>query len=138
VFSHIELNVSDLRKSVAFYLSTLSRLGFQKADEGEGYVRISNGRDAVITLCPVGDTYRDHAYHRKGVGLGHFAISVESREVVDGMAEHLATLGIALLGDGKVELGYRRGYYTIAFEDTDRIMIEIVHHDPHYFSLLPP
>jgi hypothetical protein len=63
---------------------------------------------------------------------------VEAREVVDQMSSHLAGLGILLLGDGKVDTGYRRGYYTLAFEDPDRIMIEIVYHDPYYFSLLPP
>jgi catechol 2,3-dioxygenase-like lactoylglutathione lyase family enzyme len=138
VFSHVELNVSNLQASVAFYLGALGPLGFQKADEGEEYVRLSNGRDAVITLCPVGEEYRCYTYHRKGVGLGHLAIAVESRQIVNRMAEHLAALGIPLLGEGKVELEYRRGYYTIAFEDLDRIMIEIVYHDPYYFSLLPP
>jgi catechol 2,3-dioxygenase-like lactoylglutathione lyase family enzyme len=101
-------------------------------------VRISNGRDAVIVLCPVQDAYRDRPCHRRAVGLSHFAIAVDSIEVVDEMEAHLARLGIPLLGEGKVELGYRRGYHTLAFEDPDRIMIEIVHHDPHYFSLLPP
>jgi hypothetical protein len=48
--------------------------------------------------------------------------------------QHLDQLAIGLLGDGLVELGYRRGYYTLAFEDPDRIMIEIVWHDPHYFA----
>ena len=54
------------------------------------------------------------------------------------MEAHLVGLGIPLFGEGKVELGYRRGYYTLAFEDPDRVMIEIVHHDLHYFSSLPP
>ncbi|MGK3967739.1 VOC family protein [Sorangium sp. So ce118] len=138
MFSHVELNVSDLKASVDFYLGALGPLGFQKADGGEDYVRISNGRDAVITLCPVAAEYRCHTYHRKGIGLGHLAIAVESRELVDRVAEHLAALGVPLLGDGKVELEYRRGYYTIAFEDLDRIMIEIAYHDPFYFSLSPP
>lgn len=139
MFSHIELNVLDLDESVRFYLSALGHLGFQKADGIEGeYARLSNGHDTVITLCPVEDAYRQYTYHRKGVGLGHIAIAVESRELIDQMAAHLASIGIPLLGDGKVETGYRHGYYTLAFEDPDRIMIEIVHNDPYYFSLLPP
>jgi catechol 2,3-dioxygenase-like lactoylglutathione lyase family enzyme len=92
----------------------------------------------VITLCPVQDEYRDRTYHRRAVGFSHFAIAVDSVKVVDEMAAHLARQGIPLLGEGKMELGYRRDYYTLAFEDPDRMMIEIVHHDPHYFSLLPP
>jgi catechol 2,3-dioxygenase-like lactoylglutathione lyase family enzyme len=138
LISHIELNVSNLDTSVQFYLAALSPLGFKKADGSDEYVRISNGRDSVITLCPVADAYRDRGYHRRAVGLGHFAISVDSRWRVDSMASHLAEVGITLLGKGTVELEYRRGYYTLAFEDPDRVMIEIVHHDPAYFSLLPP
>ncbi len=84
------------------------------------------------------EAYKERAYHRKAVGLGHIAIAVESSDVVDQMERHLCTLGIRMLGDGKVKLDYRRGYYTLAFEDPDRIMIEIVCHDPFYFSLLHP
>lgn len=138
VFSHVELNVSDLERSVGFYLSALEPLGFQRADGSEEYVRISNGRDAVIALCPVGGAFRHRGYHRHATGLGHLAIAVDSADMVDTMEQHLSALGIPLLGEGKVELGYRGGYYTLAFEDPDRIMIEIVHHDPHYFSLSPP
>ena len=138
MFSHIEINVSNLETSVQFYLAALKPLGFQRADGSEEYTRISNGRDAVITLCPVAETFRDRGYHRKAIGLGHIAISAPSADLIDRMAEHLATVGVPLLGEGKVELGYRRGYYTLAFEDPDRIMIEIVHHDPYYFALSPP
>ena len=138
MISHIQLNVSDLEAAVAFYLAALAPLGFRRADGSDGYVRISNDLDSVIVLCPVQTAYRAFAYHRRGLGLGHFALSVESRGVVDGMAAHLGSLGIPLLGEGVVEIGYRRGYYTLAFEDLDRIMVEIVHHDPFYFSALAP
>ena len=138
MISHLELNVTDLETSVRFYLSALSVLGFRRADASEEYVRISNGIDTVITLCPVQAAFRTLGYHRRGVGLGHFAIAVESATTVDAMAAHLRTLGIPLLGEGLLQLGYRRGYYTLAFEDPDRIMIEIVHHDPYYFDLSPP
>lgn len=138
MISHVEFNVSNLDASVQFYLSALRPLGFERTDGSDEYVRISNGRDTVITLCPVQDAYRERTYHRRAVGLSHFAIAVDSVGVVDDMATYLLGQGIPLLGEGKVELGYRRGYYTLAFEDPDRIMIEIVHHDPYYFSLLPP
>ena len=137
MFSHIELNVSDLDVSLRFYLSALAPLGFQVADQEEGkYARLTD-EHSVIVLCPVEPKHQHILYHRKAVGLGHFALVAESHDVVDEMAEHLTTLGVPLLGDGKVEVGYRRGYYTLAFEDPDRIMIEIVHHDAFYFSSLP-
>lgn len=137
-FSHIELNVSNLDQSVAFYMSVLGPFGFLKADAEAGqYARLTNGRDAVIVLTPVAEKHSDHPYHRKATGLSHLALAVESRQEVDRMAAVLAALGVPLLGEGKVELGYRRGYYTLAFEDPDRIMIEIVYHDEYYFSASP-
>jgi predicted lactoylglutathione lyase len=68
------------------------------------------------------------------VGLSHFALAVESRALVDQMETHLASICVPLLGHGKVEIEYRGGYYTLSFEDPDRVMIEIVYHEPSYFS----
>jgi catechol 2,3-dioxygenase-like lactoylglutathione lyase family enzyme len=137
MFSHIELNVSDLEKSVRFYLETLGPLGFRAADSADDYARLTDGSAAVIVLCPVAIAHAGRPYHRRGIGLGHFAIAVESRRMVEEMAAHLARLGIVLLGEGMVDLGYRRGYYTLSFEDHDRIMIEVVWHDPYYFAATP-
>ncbi len=138
-FSHIQLNVTDLSVSTDFYLKVLSPLGFTAADGHESeYMRITNGTNLVIVLCPVDDRFRNIKYHRKAVGLGHLAISVPSKRVVDEMELHLESCGIDLLGDGKTELGYRRGYYCLLFEDPDRIMIEIVCHDTFYYSADPP
>ncbi|MCK6587124.1 MAG: VOC family protein [Polyangiaceae bacterium] len=138
-FSHIALNVTDLQRSVQFYTSVLRPLSFHLADSLDGhFARITNGKDAVIVLAPVGDKYRDRIYHRRAVGLAHFALAVETRAQLDEMAKHLASLGVALLGQGRVESEYRRGYSTFSFEDPDRIMIEIVHHDAYYFSTSPP
>jgi catechol-2,3-dioxygenase len=134
-FSHIQLNVSDLEASVQFYQATLSPLGFRVADKAAGeYARLTNGKNLVIVLCPTEEKYQDIKYHRKAIGLSHFAISVSSKQVVDEMEEHLRALNIKPLGEGKIELGYRRGYYCILFECPDRIMIEVVCHNSFYFS----
>lgn len=74
-------------------------------------------------------------YHRKRVGLAHFAVTASSRETIDTMERHLLSMGVPLLGNGKCETGYRGEYYTLAFEDPDRIMIEVVWHRPAYFAL---
>lgn len=133
--SHIALNVTDLEKSIEFYLKTLSPLGFKLADKEDGeYARLTNGKNFVIVLSPTQEKYLGYKYHRRAVGLGHFAISVPTNKYVDDMEKHLLSLNIKTLGEGKIELGYRRGYYCLLFECPDRIMIEIVCHDPFYFS----
>lgn len=138
-FSHIALNVASLRQSVEFYTRVLAPLSFHLADSVEGrFARLTNGKDAVIVLAQVGDKHRDRPYHRRAVGLAHFALTAETLAELDEMARHLAMLGVPLLGQGRVALDYRRGYRTFAFEDPDRIMIEIVHHDAYYFSMAPP
>jgi len=138
-FSHLQLNVSDMELSKRFYLKALAPLGFREADSEAGqYTRLTNGSNLVIVLCPTDPKYRDFSYHRKGTGLGHIAIAVSSNTTIDAMEQHLLSLKIPILGEGKVELGYRRGYYCVLFEDPDRIMIEIVSHNPFYFSYEKP
>jgi len=128
-----------METSKRFYLRALAPLGFCEADSAAGeYTRLTNGTDMVIVLCPTELKHRNSTYHRKATGLGHFAIAVSSNIVVDEMERHILSLKIPILGEGKVELGYRRGYYCILFEDPDRIMIEIVSHDPFYFSYEKP
>lgn len=137
-FSHIQLNVLELERSCRFYLDVLKPIGFREADSKIGrFVRITNNTDAVIVLCPVEERFRHLSYHRKAVGLGHLAISVPSRTEVDIMEAHLRSLDIPILGEGKLETNYRKGYYSLFFEDHDRILLEIVCHDPFYFSALP-
>jgi catechol 2,3-dioxygenase-like lactoylglutathione lyase family enzyme len=83
-FSHISINVTDLEKSIEFYLKTLSPLGFRLVDTEDGeYGRLTNCKNFVIILSPAGKKYLDFKYHRRAVGLAHFAISVPSNQCVD-------------------------------------------------------
>ena len=133
--SHLALIVTDLTASRAFYLSTLAPLNFTEADgEAARFVRLSNGASFVIVLAQVEDRFRSRNYHRKCVGLNHFAVSVGDRADVDVMARHLGQSDVPLLGSGVYDMAYRGGYYGLLFEDPVRIMIEIVHHRSTYFD----
>ena len=136
--SHISLNVYDLKRSTSFYLDALAPLGFRAADGDEDYQRITNGTNLVIVLSPVSDAMRPRGYHRKAIGLHHIAIAVEHRHEVDAFHEHLLAMGVEPRGGGPIDSDYRGGYYSVFFEDPDRILIEVVHHLPAYFDVELP
>ncbi len=135
MISHVALIVSDLERSERFYLETLALLGFIKADSVAGeYTRLTNGRDTVIVLAPVEERFSGVRHHRKCIGLNHLALRAESRQQIDAVEQRLLDLGVRLLGEGKVDTEYRGEYYTLAFQDPDKIMVEIVYHGEQYFT----
>lgn len=134
-FSHLALLVADLHASRDFYISVLAPLNFVEADsEINRFVRLTNGRNLVIVLAQVEDNYRENGFHRKNIGMNHFALSVSKIEDIDAMASHLRKLEIPLLGEGLFKSTYRGGYSGLMIEDPNRIMIEIVHHQLAYFE----
>lgn len=132
-FSHIELIVSDLEVSSSFYLKALAPLGFVRADSEPGmFIRLTNGRDASIELSTVDDRFKGREYNRGAVGLGHLALAVESKELLDMMESHLNELNIPITVG--LSMAYRGGYDCFYFEDPDQMYIEIVHHNKLYFA----
>src|SRR5438067_1251090 len=107
MISHIDLNVSDIGRSARFYLDVLAPLRFRRTDSDHSFIRLANGRDTVIILSAVDAAFHHFPYHRKAIGLGHFALSIESRECVDRMAAHLIALRVPILGNGLVDSDYR-------------------------------
>ena len=122
MISHVALIVSDLPASEAFYLAALGPLGFSKADAVPGeYIRLTNGEDAVLVLLPLADQYSEFRYHRRGVGLNHIAFQAAHRDAIGKVIEAMRARGIAPLGEGRVNTGYRGVYDTVSFEDPDRV-----------------
>jgi catechol 2,3-dioxygenase-like lactoylglutathione lyase family enzyme len=134
-FSHLALNVTDLERSVRFYLETLEPLGLRAADgEPSHYARLTNGRDLVLVLAQAEARFLDRPHHRKTPGLHHFALAVPTPADLAEMARHLERLGVPLLGGQLHASDYRGGYSGLMFEDPDRITIEIAHHHPDYYA----
>ena len=124
-----------MQASEAFYLALLRPLGFRKADAVVGqYTRLTNGADAVLVLSPLEDAYAGLAHHRRGVGMNHLAFRAPSQAALDEIVEAMRERGVRPLGEGRVETGYRGLYDTVAFEDPDRIMVEVVCHGEGYFE----
>jgi len=122
---HVEMYVSDLTKTKAFWTWFLSELGYevyQKWNEGISY-KLS---DTYLVFVQTEENYLDVKYHRKRTGLNHIAFHAESRGMVDEMREKLKERNVALLYDDKYPFAGGKNYYALFFEDPDRIKVELV------------
>lgn len=122
---HVELYVSDLQRSVAFWSWLLVRLGYsehQRWPEGQSWI-VQGGAYIVVVQAPP-----DHlaaGYHRRRVGLNHIAFQVESRQAVDDFTAHLRQRGVPVLYEDSHPYAGGGDTYAVFFEDPDRIKLEI-------------
>ncbi len=127
--SHVEINVSDYKKSVLFYDLILLSLGWEKLVSRNDHTTYSDGTLKII-LCPTAPSYIENGYHRKRIGLNHLAITAPTKEVVDEFhKEILVANDIPALYE-QLPTG-DKDYYSVFFEDPDRIKLEVVY-SPHY------
>lgn len=123
---HVELYVSDLEASVAFWTPFMALLGYE-ADRWSGGMNYVRGTDdAYFCLLPADPQHLAAGYHRKRVGLNHLAFKAESRAQVDEVANWLKASGHSLLYADKHPYAGGPGYYAVFCEDPDRIKLEVV------------
>ncbi|MEA2353176.1 MAG: glyoxylase family protein [Thermoleophilaceae bacterium] len=132
---HLDLVVTDLERSLAFYRELLEPLGYVRTSEIEGergervvYVGRQGGMGSV-SLREVQSDAHEVPYERYGIGLHHLAFAAESRARVDERARWLRAAG-ATIESGPEEYGYTPGYYAVFFYDPDGIKLELVHRPP--------
>ncbi|XVQ07122.1 VOC family protein [Spirillospora sp. CA-255316] len=119
---HVGLNVTDLDRSLPFYLRVF---GFDVQAEGkeEGRRWAFLGRDGrlVLTLWQQSET----AFPTRAAGLHHLSFQVESIEEVKAAEEVLRELDAAFAYDGVVPHGEGAASGGIFFTDPDGIRLEI-------------
>jgi catechol 2,3-dioxygenase-like lactoylglutathione lyase family enzyme len=131
-FSHVDLVVSDLDRSLSFYGGLLEPLGWTRLGEivgeaGERVVyRSVPGSFTALGLRQKRSDAHGVPFDRYAVGLHHVCFDVASREVVDERAEWLAGQG-AEIESGPHEYDYTPGYYAVFFLDPDGIKLELLH-----------
>ena len=95
VIHHVEIYVSDLKKTIEFWSWFLEELGydvFQKWDSGISW-RLG---ETYIVFVQTEERFLDVPYHRSRVGLNHLAFHATSREQVDDVTHQLNAKGVTI------------------------------------------
>jgi catechol 2,3-dioxygenase-like lactoylglutathione lyase family enzyme len=127
VLHHVEIYVSNLSVTRAFWSELLAQIGYSvTADFGDGFT-LSAGKDAYLTFVQVADKHAPRKYHRSGVGLNHLAFKVSGRERVDALRQFCFERRYRCLYDDNYPFANGgTDYYALYVEDPDRIKIEFV------------
>jgi catechol 2,3-dioxygenase-like lactoylglutathione lyase family enzyme len=123
---HIEIYVSDLKKTIVFWEWFLTKKFaykiFQKWDRG---ISFKLG-DTYIVFFQTEKKYLSNPYNRKNTGLNHLAFHCSSKEFVDTLTKELKEKNINILYAYKHPYAGGENYYAVFFEDPDRIKVEVV------------
>lgn len=132
VIDHLDLVVTDLERSLAFYRGLLAPLGYTRSSEIEGergervVYLLRSGQRGSLSVRAVQSDAHEVPYDRYGIGLHHLAFAAPSRRVVDERATWLRSQG-ATIESGPEEYPYSPSYYAVFFYDPDGIKLELVH-----------
>lgn len=125
---HIQINVSEKKKSFPFYKELLALLGYKILFE-KGPVLGMGNKTTDIWLIQTSVKFKSNKYHRKNTGLNHISFGVESKDDVDQITKDFIKLkNIRPLYNSPKEFPeYEAGYYAVFFEDPDKIKLEITY-----------
>lgn len=127
--NHVEIYVSDLRRSVEFWGWLLLEVGFEPYQEWE------EGRSwrcgaSYIVLVQSAEPHRSQGFHRRRPGLNHVALWAGPGERVLELTEQLRQRGVPILYEDRREGETGApSRWTVWFEDPDRIKVELVSSD---------
>ncbi|MFC0522153.1 VOC family protein [Pontibacillus salicampi] len=122
---HVEVNVSDLPKSLSFWDWLLTHLGYepyQEWEQGKSY-RLGS---SYLVFVQTEEEFLTPSYHRKRTGLNHLAFYGDSQEHVDELTRLLREKRIPILYEKEHPYAGGEHYYAVFFEDPDRIKVEVV------------
>jgi glyoxylase I family protein len=126
---HVDLAVTDVERSLAFYDGLLTPLGWTKRVRYPTY----RGTEEVVylqhpeTLCGLGLRPAEGGEHRYyGVGIEHLAFEVEERAEVDAAHARCVERGDEIHFPPEEDRDIP-GYYAFFVFDPDGMRIEILH-----------
>ena len=120
--AHIQLTVSDMKRSVPFYRTLLHSLEMITLRDTPDYFYCIGGRTGV-GIAPVAPEFREDAFNQRRLGLHHVCFRARSREDVDAIYQTALSLGAKVIRAPR-EDNWAPGYYSVLFEDPDGIRLE--------------
>jgi catechol 2,3-dioxygenase-like lactoylglutathione lyase family enzyme len=130
-FHHVQVNVSDLRRSDEFYDNLLTWLGYKRIlsiDQSRGKDMAGwerGGSTLYIKQAPA--LYLRKGFHRKQVGLNHIAFWASSKSEVDRFYKaYLSKRRMGAIYGAPKDYSSKGAWYSVYFEDPDRIKLEVV------------
>jgi catechol 2,3-dioxygenase-like lactoylglutathione lyase family enzyme len=128
---HLDLVVTSLERSLAFYTGLLEPLGYVRRSEivgerGERVVYIGrHGFAGSVSLRQSQSNAHQTPYDRYAVGIHHIAFAASSRALVDQLAAWAREHGAEIESEPR-EYDYTPGYYAAFLHDPDGLKLEIV------------
>lgn len=122
---HVELYVTNLERSLAFWTPFLIGLGYHESQRWSEGVSFMCG-ETYLCFVQAPNEHVEAGYHRKRVGLNHLAFHAKSRAHVDQVAHWARAAGFSSLYEDRYPFAGGRDYYAFYCEDPDRIKVELV------------
>ncbi|QNG19547.1 VOC family protein [Rhodococcus triatomae] len=123
MIDHFGFPVSDIARSVEFYLDAFAPVGLEELQ------RVQTPSGALVGFGSAGHPFFWLHEGARGVQQElHFAFSAPSREAVDGVHERAVASGIEVLHAPRVWPEYHPGYYAVFLRDPNGHNVEAVHH----------
>lgn len=124
---HVAFTVKDVNKSKSFYkLLFVDFLGYRVSDETENFLAIDFDGEFLFEIWQEHAQFKDSKFDRYQVGLHHFGIRVESKEMVDELYNKLLELGAEILDTPKAYPEYTSNYYAVFYKDPNGFKMEFM------------
>lgn len=128
---HVDLTVTSVAKSQAFYEVILNFMGYARShDDARGSdwdIRHEGGAFCSIGIKKAEGEGQFREHDRYSPGLHHLAWCAQSRADVDRLYALLLRIGAPVLDTPAEYPQYGRGYYAVFFADPDGMKLEFVH-----------
>jgi catechol 2,3-dioxygenase-like lactoylglutathione lyase family enzyme len=133
-FSHVDLSVTDLARSKAWYselLGMVELFGGRNDERGYEVSYLMEPNSGVIMGFESHDANPGSEFDERRVGLDHLSWSVDSREELDGWLARLDELGVEHSGITVEDM-----WDVLVLRDPDNIQLEFIYVKPAAQALI--